>query len=453
MIKIATTGIWKIDKRLDHVIDYITDPEKTINEDYINDVYNELHSTDEYLNVDIKNEKKYYVSGINCCEENAYEEMMLTKKSYSKTKGILGFHSFQSFKENEVTPELSHEIGVRLAEEMWGDRFEVMVSTHVNTNHIHNHFVINSVSFKDGKKYYDNRINYAKLRRLSDELCEEYGLSILKEKPCKRSKINYENYYLKYTSNDNYYTTAKADVDRAIGQAYSYKDFENLMKSMDYKIIYRGNNILSIRRTPYNKNIRLERNFGKDYSINRIKERIEETQHTRIPFMEEYGIKKNNRNLLPKKRNKNHGIYGLYLYYCYLLKVFPKHYPRQRLSANIRADIKKMESISNQTKLLVSNKITTYEQFFSYFKKVDDKLNLLVDKRSKLCIKYNKTLNLTEKDELQNEIKSTYEEIKKIRKKVKICEEIDNSLSKIKKNIDDFEKENSKEVQKDELIK
>ena len=73
MIKIATTGIWKIDKRLDHVIDYITDPEKTINEDYINDVYNELHSTDEYLNIDIKNEKKYYVSGINCCEENAYE--------------------------------------------------------------------------------------------------------------------------------------------------------------------------------------------------------------------------------------------------------------------------------------------------------------------------------------------------------------------------------------------
>ena len=115
--------------------------------------------------------------------------MMLTKKSYNKTKGILGFHSFQSFKENEVTPELSHEIGVRLAEEMWGDRFEVMVSTHVNTNHIHNHFVINSVSFKDGKKYYDNRINYAKLRRLSDELCEEYGLSILKEKPCKRSII------------------------------------------------------------------------------------------------------------------------------------------------------------------------------------------------------------------------------------------------------------------------
>lgn len=453
MIIIATTGIWKIDKRLDHVIDYITDPEKTINEDYIRDVYNELHSTDEYLNVDIKNEKKYYVSGINCCEENAYEEMMLTKKSYNKTKGILGFHSFQSFKENEVTPELSHKIGVRLAEEMWGDRFEVVVSTHVNTNHIHNHFVINSVSFKDGNKYYDNRINYARLRRLSDELCEEYGLSILKEKPCKRSKINYANYYLKYTSNDNYYTTAKDDVDRAIGQAYSYKDFENLMKAMDYKIIYRGNNILSIRRTPYNKNIRLERNFGKDYSINRIKERIEETQHTRIPFMEEYGIKKNNRNLLPKKRNKNHGIYGLYLYYCYLLKVFPKQYPRQRLSANIRADIKKMESISNQTKLLVSNKITTYEQFFSYFKKVDEKLNLLVDKRSKLCIKYNKTLNLTEKDELQNEIKSTYEEIKKIRKKVKICEEIDNSLSKIKKNIDDFEKENSKEVQKDELIK
>ena len=64
---------------------------------------------------------------------------------------------------------------------MWGDRFEVIVSTHLNTKHYHNHFVINSVSFKDGKRYYDKRETYARLRQLSDSLCEEYGLSVLKE--------------------------------------------------------------------------------------------------------------------------------------------------------------------------------------------------------------------------------------------------------------------------------
>ena len=98
----------------------------------------------------------------------AFEEMKITKESFNKTEGTQGFHAFQSFKEGEVTPEQCHEIGLKLAEEMWGDRFEVVVSTHLNTNHYHNHFEINSVSFKDGKRYYDKRETYAELRRLSD---------------------------------------------------------------------------------------------------------------------------------------------------------------------------------------------------------------------------------------------------------------------------------------------
>ena len=100
--------------------------------------------------------------------------MRNAKDFWHKTDGILSFHAEQSFKENEVTPEIAHEIGVRLAEEMWGDRFQVVVSTHLNTKHLHNHFVINSVSFKDGYKYYSNFENTALLRKASDERCAEY---------------------------------------------------------------------------------------------------------------------------------------------------------------------------------------------------------------------------------------------------------------------------------------
>ena len=174
--KIATTGIWKIEKRLDNVIDYTTNIEKTINSDYGKDSYYDLHNVIDYVEADYKTEKQFYVSGVNCNPKTALEEMTITKEQYGKTGGILGFHAFQSFAEGEVTPEQCHAIGVRLAEEMWGDRFEVVVSTHLNTNHYHNHFVINSVSFKDGKRYYDKRETYAELRRLSDSLCEEYGL-------------------------------------------------------------------------------------------------------------------------------------------------------------------------------------------------------------------------------------------------------------------------------------
>ena len=164
--KIATTGIWKIEKRLDNVIDYTTNIEKTINSDYGKDSYYDLHNVIDYVEADYKTEKQFYTTGINCDVDSAVEEMRNAKDFWHKTDGILAFHAEQSFKENEVTPEIAHEIGVRLAEEMWGDRFQVVVSTHLNTKHLHNHFVINSVSFKDGYKYYSNFENTALLRIL-----------------------------------------------------------------------------------------------------------------------------------------------------------------------------------------------------------------------------------------------------------------------------------------------
>ena len=130
--------------------------------------------------------------------------MIKTKKKfnkykYSKRNKIMAFHGYQSFEEGEVTPEVAHEIGVKLAEEMWGDRFEVVVSTHLNTKHIHNHFVLNSVSFVDGKKYYSNYETTALLRRTSDDLCDEYGLKVLKKGQYKNYKVNFDKYYKSVT--------------------------------------------------------------------------------------------------------------------------------------------------------------------------------------------------------------------------------------------------------------
>lgn len=235
--KIATTGIWKIEKRLDNVIDYTTNIEKTINSDYGKDSYYDLHNVIDYVEADYKTEKQFYVSGVNCNPKTALEEMAITKEQYGKTGGILGFHAFQSFAEGEVTPEQCHAIGVRLAEEMWGDRFEVVVSTHLNTNHYHNHFVINSVSFKDGKRYYDKRETYAELRRLSDSLCEEYGLSVLKEKPCRNSRINFANYQKDNNNKVNYYSIAKNDLDRAKGEYILFVDSDDYIESNTVEVL------------------------------------------------------------------------------------------------------------------------------------------------------------------------------------------------------------------------
>ena len=449
----ATTGIWKIEKRLDNVLEYTTNVEKTKNSEYGKDSYYDLHNVIEYVEADYKTEKQYYVSGINCSPETALEEMKITKEQFGKTTGILGFHAFQSFAEGEVTPEQCHAIGVRLAEEMWGDRFEVVVSTHLNSNHYHNHFVINSVSFKDGKRYYDKRETYAELRRLSDSLCEEYGLSVIQEKPCRNSKINYSNYQKNANNKVNYYSIAKQDLDRAIGMATSYYDFEDLMKAMDYELIYRGDK-LSIRRSPYKKNIRIERYFGNEYSIDRIAQRIEEEHINRIPFIEEYGNKPKQKADYYKRR-KPKGIYALYIHYCYLLKVFPKKYPYQRLSPAIRADVIKMESISNEARLLVRNNLKTNEQFFLFKEEKEKRLEDLMDQRGKLWYKHKKSKSSQEKEEIKRKIDELNKEINPLRKEVVLCKDILERSKKMEQNLQELsdEKEKGKEVEKDEHIR
>ena len=453
MKNIATTGIWKIEKRLDNVLDYTTNVEKTKHNDSYNDNYYDLHNVIEYVEADYKTEEQFFISGINCSPKTALKEMTITKEQYGKKDGILGFHAFQSFAEGEVTPEQCHAIGIKLAEEMWGDRFEVVVSTHLNTNHYHNHFVINSVSFKDGKRYYDKRETYAELRRLSDSLCEEYGLSVIQEKTCRNSKINFANYQKDINNKVNYYSIAKEDLDRAIGMATSYYDFEDLMKAMDYELIYRANK-LSIKRSPYKKNIRIERYFGSEYSVDRITKRINEEHIKRVPFIEEYSNKKRyNANYYRKRKPK--GFYVLYIHYCYLLKVFPKKYPYQKLSPAIRADVRKMENISNETKLLVRNNLKTDEQFFAFKEEKEKRLNDLMDQRSKLWYKHKKSNFKLEREQIKKQIDNLNNEINPLRKKVVLCKDILERSKKIEKNLQELyeEKESVKEVEKNEHIR
>ena len=144
----ATTSLWAVRGTIRDVVAYVKDPNKTANPDY------DLKNVLTYAADSGKTEKQYYVTGLNCSSHFAFERMTATKERYGKRGGIVGYHGYQSFKPGELTPEECHKIGVLTAKRMWGDRFEVIVATHVKgSSALHNHFVINSVSFKDGKKY------------------------------------------------------------------------------------------------------------------------------------------------------------------------------------------------------------------------------------------------------------------------------------------------------------
>ena len=105
-----------------------------------------------------------FVSGINCRPDTAGEEMLMVKRRFGKESGTLAYHGYQSFASGEATPELAHEIGIKLAQRLWGDRYQVLVATHLDkANHLHSHFVVNTVSFVDGIKYHRTKQDYKEM--------------------------------------------------------------------------------------------------------------------------------------------------------------------------------------------------------------------------------------------------------------------------------------------------
>lgn len=426
----ATTSIWSIKNNLKQSINYIINPEKTINKDYGTSSYSYLEIENTENNY--KNEKVCYVSSMNCSERNPYEDMLFTKEEYGKANGILAFHGYQSFKEGEVTSDIAHEIGVKFAEEMFKD-FEVVVATHQNTNHIHNHFIVNSVSFKNGKKYNNNRTNLAKLRHISDSLCAEYGLSTLDE------DIGYKNTYKNKVLSDDYYRILKEDLDNVISYSVTLKQVFDRMRILGYKI-YSHNGIITIYKDNEDK-VRIEKAFGKEYSKDSISKRLylsRQIVFKPIPqksIFEEY-----------LKTNESHkGIYGLYLYYCYLLGVFTKKHPKQYLPYSIRKEVYKLEQFSQQVRFMHEKNIVTKEDLDNYSKNNSDELSELKGKRENLWRRYHRAKTEDKQTQILAEINNIQPKIKELYKYDKYCKEITKRAEGIQNNLNNFDKDIQKE--------
>ena len=425
----ATTSIWTIKNNLKNSINYIINPQKTLNKDYDKDDYNYLENNSDY---NFKQEKICYVTCLNCFEDNPCEDMELTKKRFLKKDGILAYHGYQSFKEGEVSPDIAHEIGVKLAEEMFKD-YEVVVATHQNTNHIHNHFIVNSVSFLTGKKFNNNHTNIAKLRNISDSLCSEYGLSILAENE------HFKKTYNKSISNDDYYKTLKEDLDNVISYSVTLKQLFYRMRELGYKV-YSRNDIITIYRDDEDK-VRIEKTFGKEYSKDRISERLCYSRQIAFKPMSQKSIFEEY-----SKTNKHHkGIYGLYLYYCYLLDIFPKKYPKQYLPYSIRKEVYKLEQISKQIIFMNDKNIVTKDDLDNFTKNNYEKLSLLVGTRENLWRRYHRAKSDEKKNEILVEINDIKPKIIELRKYDKYCKEIAKRSEIIQNNLNNFDKDIQKE--------
>lgn len=143
----AVTKIWRVRGKAENVIDYANDPDKTV-ENMTEEELADIADVLEYADDEVKTENHYYTTGINCDRDTAKEEFNLIKKQFGKQGGIVAIHGYQSFEEEDLSPETAHIIGVRLAGELWGDRFQVLVATHLNTEHVHNHIIKGKLEIK-----------------------------------------------------------------------------------------------------------------------------------------------------------------------------------------------------------------------------------------------------------------------------------------------------------------
>lgn len=179
------------------------------------------------------------VIGINCDGENAFKEFMATKKSYGKTDGMNFYQYVQSFSpEENITPHQAHEIAIEFAEKAWTG-YEVLVATHCDAQHIHSHFVINSVSFENGKKLRQNPNTLKSLRALSDEICRQHNLSTLEPYSKDGMKISTREYRTA-VKGQSWKFKLMNDIDKAMNISGSKEDFINAMSIMGYSVTWTG---------------------------------------------------------------------------------------------------------------------------------------------------------------------------------------------------------------------
>ena len=177
------------------------------------------------------------VSGVNCDGENAFAEFLATKKSYKKTDGMNFYQYVQSFSpEENITPHQAHEIAIEFAEKAWTG-YEVLVATHCDVQHIHSYFVINSVSFENGKKLRQNPNTLKSLRALSDEICRHHNLSTLEPYSKDGMKISTREYRTA-VKGQSWKFKLMNDIDKAMNISGSKEDFINAMSIIGYSVTW-----------------------------------------------------------------------------------------------------------------------------------------------------------------------------------------------------------------------
>lgn len=443
----AVTSLWRVKGYIGKVIMYAINPEKTTEPvSYQTDAVSDgaedtLGGIVSYVGRDEATNQKSLVYGIRCHKDTAVQDMMAVKRKFKKTDGVIAYHGYQSFAEGEVTPDTAHEIGKALAKELWGNRYQVLITTHLDKDsHIHNHFVINTVSYVDGKKYHRTKQDYYRMREVSDRLCKEYGLSVI-EKPKTKGK-SYAEWKAEFEGRPTVRGTIREAIDIAVRGSGSRLEFLDAMDQMGFIIDQSG-------KYPKIKHIGSERfvrfnSLGPGYSPEEIFERIRYNEYPEFP---EVPPQESPQQIFDGQTERVAAMNYTAVYHCFVtaLKITTERpNTNKKMCFLVREDQGKMRSYSDQLLMLTEHKIETKEQLLAFREKATAQIPEVIKLRQDMRNALKRAIRAGDETMISKtkyNIDIYSRQLKKLRREINACDGVLERMDSVREKLTRIEDE------------
>ena len=442
----AITKIWAVKDDLNRVLNYIKNENKTKEE--MSDGLKEVLT---YTTQGYKTNEKEYITGINCDPKNALTQMMNTKLSYNKMDGRLAFHAVQSFKPGELTPDECHKLGIQLAKQMWGNRFEVVVSTHLDKKHLHNHFVVNSVSWIDGKKYDNKKADIDHFREINDAICKEHGLNVI-DKPSGKA-MNYGEWNAEKNDGIYFRKIIRYDVDSVLSYARDPDQFVEGLEAMGYEVDLSKTH-WTLKHPQAKRPMRFYKlskdgRYNKEHILNQLNTSLLNPMSPVSDFIvsKEY--------IPDSNKPKAKGIKAMYIKYCFMLGIYRKPGSKQTyISPEIRKDLIYLEEITEQNTFVGKHNIETMDDVLVFQNNMNELVDTWMNQRRSIYNKIKRCRNSDLKQQLENDKDTLTTKIAHGKKELRICKDIIAKVPDIEEKIkqvnelENIREENQKEYER-----
>ena len=430
----AVTSIWAVHRSIKDALDYAANPEKTENPNE-----EDLRRLMDYAENPDKTEQRYLISGVNCLPELAYERMMETKRRYGKYGGTVAYHGYMSFKSGEVTPEQCHALGVELAKRLWGDKYEVLVASHRDYEHLHNNFILNSVSFKDGEKfhcppYYHDTV----MAPESDKLCLENNLSIVQNPQKKRAP--YVAYMAEKKGKPSHRTLLKMDIDDAIADCILPQHFRFALTRRGYTYL-RGKEYKHpcVIAKGWKRPVRID-SLGERYTTEAIEKRILSRREHRIPYYPShpplYEIWER-----CKRYDQHNTVELIFMIVLELFgidtsgKVIQKDNYQEPLSPAMRQEQIYLDRYMKTVNLINRNDLGTVDKVQAFIDEKEAEMAALISARNMIDNRRRRATTDSEKDECSRKRKAISKELKALRHDINLAKGIFPMIENLKEKL------------------